>query len=250
MMKIAFATAVVAPVLVLAYGSDRGYGLGETVEAAPAAEPAAASSTVTATPRQAVLGAVLASGPAVDDLAMDGTARVVDAAFAPRATAPHAGITDTDTASCDSATVGVVFSRGYLESHSAAALGEVFGATGCAVEGIRITHLVPDDPEPADFHAVDAQRAELAAHIQALVGRGAARDLPVLSETHTAFHTGRQRRHALVRIERGDALRGHATDPLFTLAADTVADTETGADRSTDRGAAPAPVATGSSALP
>ena len=111
---------------------------------------------------------------------------------------------------CRSETLGVVFRKSLLETHSAERLGEAFAPRpDCDVSFVRLTSLVPDTGDALDNDAavagVSAERRELAAHIAALVGEERATTLRVFSDVQTARHAQADRIHALVRIERRPA---------------------------------------------
>ena len=113
-------------------------------------------------------------------------------------------------AECRSETLGVVFRRGLLESHSAERLGEAFAPSpDCAVSFVRLTSLVPDTGETISDEVAAAgvakERRELATHIAALVGETRADNLRVYSDVETTRHAAADRVHALVRIERRPA---------------------------------------------
>ena len=121
-----------------------------------------------------------------------------------------ASVTTPDAAECRSETLGVVFRRGLLESHSAERLGEAFAPSpDCAVSFVRLTSLVPDTGDTISDEVAAAgvakERRELATHIAALVGKDRADTLRVYSDVETTRHASADRVHALVRIERRPA---------------------------------------------
>ena len=104
-------------------------------------------------------------------------------------------------AECRSETLGVTFSHGLLESHSAERLGEAFATDdGCETAFVRLTSLV-DEADHAETVGITKERRELAMHIAALVG-DEAETLRVFADVQSARAGHPGRAHALVRIER------------------------------------------------
>ena len=164
MLKLLFSTAMIAPVLAFAWK-------GALAEGDIIPEPA-----ITSTPRTATLSA----GPIPEGF---------DAEALP--------------ATCSGETLPVVFHGSLMESHSARAIGEAFAERpGCEVQFVRLTSLVPEDADEVDMAGANARRAEVAAHIEALVGKAAAEEMPMRSDTQTAAAERPIRNHAILRIER------------------------------------------------
>ena len=125
---------------------------------------------------------------------------------------------EADT-SCRSETLGVSFHDTLLSAHSAEEIGLAFtGMPGCEVSFVRLTALVPEMADDFDREQASARQAELAAHIEALVGAEAARDLPMATALATSRLDGRLRQHALLRIERRPDAPG-AADVEVAMAA-------------------------------
>ena len=116
---------------------------------------------------------------------------------------PEGFTADMMPATCSSETLPVVFHGSFLETHSAQALGEAFASReGCDIQFVRLTSLVPEDADEVDLAGANARRAEVAAHIEALVGKAAADELEMRSDLQTAAAKRPIRNHAILRIER------------------------------------------------